>query len=374
MTAEAVELVLEDGTRFQGRPFGSRKAVAGEVVFATGMCGYVEALTDPSFKGQILALTYPLQGNYGVPRDSDRSFESDHIQVQGLVVGTAARVPSHHASRSSLDAWLSSSDVPGIEGIDTRALTQRLRERGTMRGWILPAGLGGPALESAKHDTHALDETTLARAVTPSGPRVEGRGARTVLVVDAGGKNNILRELRRRDLGVVVVPYHGDLASWVDDYCADAVLLGNGPGDPKVLTDYVVKARGLLQRALRCEFPLFGVCLGHQILALASGADTYKLPYGHRSQNQPVRDLLSGRCAITSQNHGYAVRSTSLMPGFVEWFQNLNDGTNEGLRHETLPIRSVQFHPEAAPGPEDSSILFDDLAREILARPARGRP
>jgi carbamoyl-phosphate synthase small subunit len=372
MRTEGRQLVLEDGTRLDGRAFGADVSVVGEVVFATGMCGFVEALTDPSFKGQILTLTYPLQGNYGVPRNGARSFESGAIQVQGLLVGTIACHPSHHASERTLHDWLAAEGIPGIEGIDTRALTQRLREHGTMRGWIVPSGLDGAALEEVKRGAHGVDESKLAELVTLPSPSEDGHGARRVLLVDAGGKRNIVRELRRRDLGVVTVPFHGDLARWVDEWRVDAVVLGNGPGDPKALGDYVAKARVLLSRALEGAFPLFGICLGHQILALAAGADTFKLPYGHRSQNQPVRDVTNGRCSITSQNHGYAVRTDSLPSDFQEWFVNLNDGTNEGLRHRTRPIRSVQFHPEAAPGPEDTRYLFDELAREILQRRARG--
>jgi carbamoyl-phosphate synthase small subunit len=357
------ELVLEDGSRHGGLSFGAERAVGGEVVFATGMAGYVEALTDPSYRGQILVLTYPLQGNYGVERRGGTAFESARIQAQGLVVATATRVPSHHGSERSLDAWLRDERIPGLEGVDTRELTKRLRERGTMQGWLVPAGLEGEALREAKVRAESCAPSILARMVAPREVTFLPAGERTVLFVDSGGKEGIVRELLRRNLSVVRAPFHADLARVAGEKRVSGIVLGNGPGDPKDLPEYVAQARNLTTLGL----PILGVCLGSQILGLAIGGDTYKLRYGHRSQNQPVRDLLSGRCFITSQNHGYAVLAESLPSDYVPWFVNLNDGTNEGLRHRSLPIRAVQFHPEGAPGPEDTRWLFDDFCGQMDA-------
>jgi carbamoyl-phosphate synthase small subunit len=362
------ELVLEDGSRYPGQPFGAGRAVAGEVVFGTGMSGYVEALTDPSYRGQILVLTYPLQGNYGVEGDAGLSFESPRIQAQALVVASATRVPSHHESERSLSTWLEDESVPGLEGVDTRDLTKRLRERGTMQGWLLPAGLEGDALREAKVRADACTPNCLARMVAPREVTWLPAGDGAVLFVDSGGKEGIVRELLRRNVSVLRAPFHADLPHLAIDKGVSGIVLGNGPGDPKDLPDYIAQTRTLMTLGL----PILGVCLGSQILALAAGGDTYKLRYGHRSQNQPVRDLITGHCFITSQNHGYAVLAESLPPEFTPWFVNLNDGTNEGLRHRTLPIRAVQFHPEGAPGPEDTRWLFDDFTAEVKSHASPG--
>ncbi|HEX3345943.1 MAG TPA: glutamine-hydrolyzing carbamoyl-phosphate synthase small subunit, partial [Polyangiaceae bacterium] len=354
-SVERWELVLEDGSRYPGRAFGAARAVAGEVVFGTGMAGYVEALTDPSYRGQILVLTYPLEGNYGVARQGAPAFESPGVQVQGLVVASATRVPSHHDSERSLGDWLRDEKVPGLEGVDTRDLTKRLRESGTMQGWLLPAGLEGDALRDAETRADACAPGDLARLVAPRETTLLPAGDRTVLFVDSGGKEGIVRELLHRSLSVLRAPFHADLPRLAVENRVRGVVLGNGPGDPKDLPEYVAHTRALMSLGV----PVLGVCLGSQIVALAAGGDTYKLRYGHRSQNQPVRDLDTGRCFITSQNHGYAVRAESLPAEFAPWFVNLNDGTNEGLRHRSLPIRAVQFHPEGAPGPEDTRWLFD---------------
>lgn len=352
-----MKLLLEDGTELEGSCFGAERPVAGEVVFSTAMTGYVETLTDPSFRGQILVLTYPLQGNYGVPAprrpDSlERPFESSRIQVQGLVVQSYVATPSHADATRSLGDWLASEEVPGLTGIDTRALTQKLREHGTLRGWLLPDGAAREAAASVDM------QRELFQLVAPPEPiRYAGSGPE-ILLVDVGAKDNLVRSLLERGASVTRAPWHADLRALAQQ--ADGVLLGNGPGDPKHLGALVEQVRGLLARG---NLPVFGVCLGNQILALAAGGDTYKLPYGHRGVNQPVQDLGSRRCFVTSQNHGYAVADRSLPRDFEPWFVNLNDGTNEGIRARFKPYFSVQFHPEASPGPQDTGFLFDDFLR-----------
>jgi carbamoyl-phosphate synthase small subunit len=365
-------LVLEDGTELAGRAFGARGAVAGEVVFNTGMTGYVETLTDPSYKGQILVATYPLVGSYGVPAPRkegsiDAPFESDRVQVQGLVVQTYVGAHSHHAATRSLGQWLEVEGVPAITGVDTRTLTRKLREHGTMRGWIVSAK---GDVEQQKRDARTIDmKDEVFRAVAPAEPallkaakREPGRRELTVLLVDVGAKDNIARSLLARGADVLRAPWHAPLQKLAKD--CDGVMIGNGPGDPKDLVALVEEIRALLAWFTK---PVFGICLGNQILALAAGGDTYKLPYGHRGVNQPVIDLLTRRCYVTSQNHGYAVKDGSLPLEWEPWFVNLNDGTNEGVRSRTRPFFSVQFHPEASPGPEDAAFLFDDFLRLVGA-------
>lgn len=367
--APGAKLILEDGTELRGEVFGAQRPVAGEVVFNTGMTGYVETLTDPSYKGQILVMTYPLVGNYGVPParpdgSIERPYESGAVQVQGLVVQHYVDQYSHHAAARSLDAWLREDAIPAIQGIDTRTLTRRLREHGTMRGWLVP---DGSSLEEAKAASASIDMTSeVFHAVAPNEPvRYEG-GDQRILVVDVGIKDNIVRSLLSRGATVTRAPWHGDLG-WLA-LEADGIVIGNGPGDPKDLAPLIAQIRQLLGRF---EKPIFGICLGNQILSLAAGGDTYKLPYGHRGVNQPVQDLLTRRCFITSQNHGYAVRDVSLPSDWEPWFVNINDGTNEGVRSRAYPYFSVQFHPEAHPGPTDTGFLFDDFLRLVGAKARR---
>jgi carbamoyl-phosphate synthase small subunit len=356
-------LSLEDGTVFHGTMFGEPAGVSGEVVFNTAMSGYVEALTDPSYRGQILVLTYPLIGNYGVPAPRPEGslegpYESDRIQVLGLVVQQACERYSHVDARRSLSAWLRAENIPGLAGIDTRSLTRRLREAGTMKGRIVPQGNGAPTPETLTE----VDMTTVAGLVAPAEPRHYPAGDLTVLLVDMGAKDNIVRSLLARDVSVLRAGWRADLGALARQ--VDGILIGNGPGDPKNLAPLVEQTRRLMSDFGK---PIFGLCLGHQILALAAGGDTYKLKYGHRGINQPVQDLLTRRCYITSQNHGFAVREGSLPQGWEPWFVNLNDGTNEGIRAHRKPIYSVQFHPEAAPGPRDTGFLFDDFVRLVGA-------
>jgi carbamoyl-phosphate synthase small subunit len=345
-----MKLVLDDGTEIRGKSFGAARSVRGEVVFNTGLTGYVETLTDPSYRGQILVLTYPLQGNYGV---SAGPFESGRIQVQGLVIGRCAPTPSHHASQRSLAEWLRAEGIAAIEDVDTRTLTRRLREQGTMGGALLADDAHADAAD-------AVDMKHVVKAVSPTEVvRYPGSGAR-LLLVDAGAKENIVRSLLARQASVIRAPAGAPWDDMLSD--VDGVVISNGPGDPADLAPIVDRLRRVLARGL----PTFGICLGHQLLALAAGAKTYKLKYGHRSQNQPVLELSTGRAYVTSQNHGYAVES-ALPADWEASYVNLNDGTNEGMRHRYRPFWSVQFHPEAAAGPHDTAFMFDDFLRMVGA-------
>jgi carbamoyl-phosphate synthase small subunit len=345
-----IELQLEDGTVFEGSAFGYPRSVAGEVVFNTGMVGYPESLTDPSYRGQILAFTYPLIGNYGIRGKSredgvDERFESDSIQVEGVVVSEHSRRYSHWGSEKSLDEWLEESHVPGISGIDTRRLTRHLREKGAMLGRIV-----FPGAEVAFRDPN---KERLVSLVSIAEPVVYERGKKRVALVDCGCKNNIIRSLLARNVTVVRVPWDYD---FTQEHC-DGVLISNGPGNPVRCGRTVENVR----KALEQRIPLFGICLGNQILALAAGGKTYKLKFGHRSQNQPCMEVGTTKCYITSQNHGYAVDMHAMPSGWEPWFINANDNTNEGIRHRSLPFMSVQFHPEACPGPLDTAFLFDQF-------------
>jgi carbamoyl-phosphate synthase small subunit len=362
---QAMKLLLADGTEYEGRSFGARRAVSGEVVFNTGMSGYVETLTDPSYKGQILVLTYPLQGNYGVPAprvkkpfaELEDRYESSTIQVQGLVVLRHANNPSHWNCMRSLGQWLAAEGVPAIECVDTRAITRKLREHGTMNGFIVDAST---SLADAKAQCDSVPMAEVCAMTTvPDVIRYEG-GPLQILLVDTGAKDSLVRSIVARGATVIRVPFHKDLRPLVA--ACDGVLLSNGPGDPK---DMMATVEQLRSAVFPTNKPIFGVCMGHQLLALAAGADTMKLKYGHRSQNQPVQDLLTRRCYVTSQNHGYVVHEGSLPRDWEPWFVNVNDGSNEGIRCRTKPWSSVQFHPEAAPGPEDAAFLFDDFLRLV---------
>jgi carbamoyl-phosphate synthase small subunit len=342
-------LVLANGAVFVGSSFGADRQATGEVVFNTGMTGYVEALTDPSYRGQILVLTYPLQGNYGVP---DESWESARIQVEGLVIGHLAARASHPRMRSTLDEWLRRFDVPGVRDVDTRTLTRTLRAAGTLPGTI---GRGGPS------PAPSVDMRDVARLVTKPGiVRYDG-GRRRVLLIDTGAKESIVRSLQQRDLSVVRSAFFERWEALVDE--VDGVVVPNGPGDP---TDLHALVDRLRHSILAGPKPVLGICLGHQLISLAAGAATYKLPYGHRSQNQPVIDVATKRTYVTTQNHGYAVRTSSIPKDFHESYRNLNDGTNEGIVHETRPILTAQFHPEAASGPHDTEHVFDRFAKLVF--------
>ena len=350
----AAKLVLQDGAIFNGYSFGAEKPVAGEVVFNTGMVGYPESLTDRSYRGQILVLTYPLIGNYGVPEDEleeglSKHFESERIQVLGLIVADYSHEYSHWSASRSLSDWMVEHGIPGIYDIDTRELTKRLRERGTLPGKIV---YGKEELEF--DDPH---KRNLVKEVSIEAPIEYRRGEQRVILVDCGVKNNIIRAFTQRDITVLRCPWDYDFSQ--DK--ADGIVISNGPGDPKMCPETVDNVR----RALSLHIPVLGICLGSQILALAAGADTYKLKYGHRSQNQPCVETGSRRCYITSQNHGYAVDADTLPEDWREWFYNDNDRTNEGIIHISKPFFGTQFHPEASPGPDDSEFLFDMFVRAM---------
>ncbi len=350
------KLVLEDGTVYEGESFGSTTSAAGEVVFNTGMVGYPECFTDPSYKGQIINLTYPLIGNYGVPHSDSGAeglaarFESDRIHVSGVIVSRLSREFSHWDAQCGLDDWLRAQQVPAISGIDTRALTCRLRERGSMLGKIVHP-------EHADPDFYDPNEENLVAQVSPEKPREYGNGAKRVLLLNCGCKFNIIRSLLQRGVSVKSVPWNWDL----EQEQFDGLLISNGPGDPKMCTCAVENIRKVMARGT----PIFGICLGNQLLARAAGAETFKLKYGHRGQNQPCILVGTKRCFITSQNHGYAVDDKSLPADWEPWFFNANDGTNEGIRHSTKPFFGVQFHPEAFPGPVDTSHLFDEFVAKL---------
>jgi len=342
------KLLLEDGSSFQGIVFGASESVSGEVVFNTGMVGYPETLSDPSYTGQILTFTYPLIGNYGVPHSQTVDglsdvFESERIQAKGLVVSDYSQAYSHWTARSSLDQWLKEHHVVGLFGVDTRRLTKKLRQHGSMLGKI--------ECSSKIIDFYDPNRENLVKDVSVKQPEIHGAGKKKVVLVDCGCKLNIIRSLITRDVAVYRVPWNYDFLH--EDY--DAVVISNGPGDPKMCQETI----SLVKKLLNGNRPILGICLGHQILSLAAGADTYKLKFGHHSQNQPCIEVGTNRCYITSQNHGFAVKPQALPPDWLSWFTNANDGTNEGIRHRTRPFMSVQFHPEATPGPTDTAYLFD---------------
>lgn len=357
-------LYLEDGTLLEGTSFGAEGARVGEVVFNTGMTGYQELLSDPSYCGQIVTMTYPLIGNYGIARDD---FESKRPAVHGMVVRRYEEVPSNWRAQFSLGDTLKEFGILGISGVDTRMLTRKIRSFGTMKGIIATGDVSEGELRE-RLGGESLFTDHVARVSTKNVFGFAGNNERIVLM-DFGSKSGILRDLASRGCDVVVVP-HDATPEQVLRYCPDGVLLSNGPGDPKQVPQAAKTIRSLLGK-----IPIFGICLGHQLLALACGADTEKLKFGHRGGNHPVKDLTSGRCFITSQNHGYTVTESSLAgTGLKVTHINNNDGTIEGLRHESLPAFSVQYHPEASPGPYDSSHLFDeflDMVRTFWANQPR---
>ncbi len=354
--SDTAKLILEDGTIFSGIYFGAGKSISGEVVFNTGMVGYYESLTDPSYRGQILVFTYPLIGNYGVPVfqtafEQNGNFESNKIQISGLITADYSDAHNHWNSSQSLSDWMKSEDIPGLHGIDTRALTKKLREKGTILGKLI-----------INEDVTFYDPNAdnLVNRVSIDKPVIHNEnGEKTVVLIDCGVKYSIIRSLIRRGLRVIQVPYDHDFF----DSTFDGVVVSNGPGDPKKCPEVISSVK----RCFEKNIPVLGICLGNQIMALAAGADTYKLKFGHRSQNQPC--LLAGtkRCYITSQNHGFAVNTDSLPPGWIPWFINANDKTNEGIKHAEKPFMAVQFHPEHNPGPVDTEFIFDEFIERMTS-------
>ena len=354
-----VTLVLQDGTKFHGKSFGYDAPVAGEVVFNTAMMGYPESLTDPSYAGQLVTLTFPLVGNYGVPpftfgpEGLPTFMESDHIHASAIIVSDYSEQHSHWNADESLAEWLKREHVPGITGIDTRELTKVLREHGVMMGQIIFDDEPENIPQAQYEGVNFVDRVSCKEIIRYN----EGAGKRVVLV-DCGVKANIIRNLIERGLEVVRVP-------WNYDYTGmefDGLFLGNGPGDPDLCQDAVNILR---QQMSKSRKPICGICMGNQLMAKAGGANIYKLKYGHRSHNQPVRMVGTDKCYITSQNHGYAVDASTLDKDWSELFVNMNDGSNEGVRHNTNPWFTSQFHPEACSGPVDTLFMFDLFVEKL---------
>ncbi len=369
-TGYAAKLMLEDGSIFDGIGFGYPSKIAGEVVFNTGMVGYTETLTDPSYRGQILCLTYPLVGNYGVPsfdlKDEyglPKFFESEHIQAKALLIHDLSDVASHWSCVKTLDQWLYEEKIPGIYGIDTRELTKKLRAHGVMLGAVAVSENAvdeselKSALSSAKYEgLNFMPEVSTSRA-----QEYGSRDNDCIVVLDTGVKYGIIRNIMRTGYRVVRLPWDASYEEIVS-YNPKGVVISNGPGDPKVCTSTIKTA----SRMIKADMPTLGICLGNQILALAGGANTYKLKFGHRGQNKPCVDKRNNQVYVTSQNHGYGIDPKSLAKtGFKVWFSNADDDTVEGIEHRSKPVIAVQFHPEASPGPYDCMFVFDRFKKII---------
>lgn len=344
------KLILEDKTVFDGKSFGAPLSGAGEVIFSTGMVGYPESLTDPSYLGQILIFTYPLIGNYGV--NDKKYWESDSIKVAGLIVSNCIDTPSHFLSKLTLSQWLKKENIPALEISDTRLLTQKIRTKGTMLGKII--------INAKEENIPFYDPNKENLVAKVSNTKVSKEGfnkTKKILFINCGAKKNITRCLLKRNVQVITAPWNYD--PFVHKLKFDSIIISNGPGDPKK-ADKTIQT---IQKAIIRKIPILGICLGHQLLALAAGGDTHKLKFGHHSQNQPCIMTDSKRCFITTQNHGYAVNK--IPSGFKPWFTNANDNSNEGIIHNNLPFMSVQFHPEANPGPTDTEWIFDFFLNKI---------
>ena len=376
-------LILDDGSRFHGKSFGYEKPVAGEVVFNTAMTGYPESLTDPSYAGQLMALTYPLVGNYGVPPFTFEAnglptfMESERIHAEAIIVSDYSEMYSHWNAVESLAEWLKREQIPGITGIDTRELTKVLREHGVMMGKIVFDDEPENVPEAQYAGVNYVDKVSCDEIVVYKGneccklpadmPKGEinsrlasfnAEGSKRVLLVDCGVKANIIRCLLKRGVEVIRVPWDYDF----NGIEFDGLFISNGPGDPDTCDAAVQNIRKAMENE---KLPIFGICMGNQLLSKAGGAKIYKLKYGHRSHNQPVRMVGTERCFITSQNHGYAVDNNTLGADWEPLFINMNDGSNEGIRHKRNPWFSAQFHPEAASGPTDTEFLFDEFVKLI---------
>jgi len=351
-------LVLKDKSFFEGKSFGADNGSAGEVVFNTSMVGYPEALTDPSYKGQILTFTYPLIGNYGIcgtkkdKNNISKHFKSDNIHIKGLIVSEYCENYSHWEAKKTLADWLKENNIPAITGIDTRALTQKIRKTGTILGKIVIEGKDEP-------DFYNPDLDNLVSQVSIKKPIIYKKGPKKIICVDCGMKNNILRNLLERNLTIIRVPWNFDFIK--EGIKFDGIFLSNGPGDPAMLTPL----HETIKKAFEIKKPIFGICLGNQIMGISSGAKTYKLKFGHRGQNQPVIDVSTNQCYLTSQNHGFAIDEKTLKKDWNIWLKNLNDNTIEGIIHKSLPFFACQFHPEATPGPVDTVHFFDKFAKML---------
>ncbi len=340
------KLILQNNLSFDGVSFGKPQSISGEMVFSTGMVGYPESFTDPSYKGQILILTYPIIGNYGVPEK--KFWESEKIQIAGLVVSNYIDTPSHSQSKMSLGDWLKRENIPALEIKDTRFLAKLLRTKGACLGKIVI---------DKNISWRDPNQENLVSQVSTEKITKEGKGNRTIILIDLGAKKNIARSLIKRNVQVITTPW--DLDPFEEELDFDGIVISNGPGDPKMAKETI----NIVKKALLKRIPTLGICLGNQILALAGGGDTRKLKFGHRSQNQPCKLINSEKCYITTQNHGFAV--SKIPNGFKQWFINANDNTNEGLIHKNLPFMSVQFHPESTPGPYDTEWIFDFFLKKI---------
>ncbi len=343
------KLILSDGSTYDGKSFGAPISRSGEVVFATGMTGYPQAFTDPSFAGQILIMTYPLLGNYGVPEKA--LWESEKVQIAGLIVSNYIDTPSHFQSKMSLAKWLQKAKVPALEIKDTRALTQHLRNKGVMLGKMI---IDKDIPQTDPNEANLVAQVSTKKVTTflPT-----GKPTKTIVMLDCGAKENITRCFTKRGVKVIRVPW--DYDPFAEGVKFDALFISNGPGDPKMADKTILT----IKKSLEKKVPTLGICLGNQLLALAGGGDTYKLKYGHRSQNQPCIMVKSKRCYITTQNHGFAIKDVPA--GFEPWFVNANDQTVEGIIHKKYPFMSVQFHPEATPGPMDTEWIFDYFLEKI---------
>lgn len=350
------KLILENGVEFHGFSFGYQDIAHGEVVFSTAMVGYPESLTDPSYSGQILCVTYPLIGNYGVPANIrengiSKYFESDKIHVRALIISDYSFNYSHWSAVKSLDQWLKEEKIPGLFGIDTRELTKILRENGAMLGKIVPEGFSADFEVPNPNLENQVDIVSCKEVIK------YGHGDKKVVLVDCGVKNNIIRSLLARGVEIIRVPWNYDFNKL--EY--DGLFISNGPGNPELCSEAVEH----IKIALDGDKPVCGICMGNQLLSRAAGAKTFKLKYGHRSHNQPVRMVGTEKCFITSQNHGFAVDDSTLGKDWEPLFVNMNDGTNEGIRHKSKPFFSAQFHPEASSGPTDTAFLFDEFIKKL---------
>ena len=355
---EEAKLALEDGTIIKGEGFGYQTIKTGEVVFATGMTGYVESLTDPSYKGQILMSTYPLQGNYGISKEW---FQSNGIKAEGYVVREENPYPSHSHSENSLSGFLEEYKIPGISNIDTRSLTLKIRKYGALNGALSTEEIDDEELLAMAQNQPGIEYIDLVDKVSVTQPKILGEDYKDrAVVLDCGIKNNSINALLKREIGVVLLPYNTSPQE-IMDYEPGALLVSSGPGDPSRVNEAIQTVKRLSER-----LPIFGICLGQQIIAMAFGAKIYKMKFGHRGINQPVKDLRTGKVSITSQNHGFTIdhKACDDLPINVTQI-NLNDGTVEGIKHQELPISSVQYHPEAGPGPHDTDYYFDNFVENL---------